>query len=267
MNKQRRKPIWILALVAILLLTGCASADQGGSIRVGVRESVPWFGYKNPLSGTYSGMEVELAKKLAHSMGYSQVELVGVTADTREQALRDGQVDFIVATYTITEERKQEFDVSDSYYTNYLRVMVQNSSLFESLEDLKGKTIGVSTGSTAALYLAQEMADRGIISPFDTASFNPDTFRGGITFRSIDTYPELNVALEEGSVDAVCTDGSILAGYLTEERHLLPEEFTRQDFGVCMPKGSPLTAKVQAQLEQWKADGQLDELLSKWDLK
>lgn len=254
------------ALLAVLVLAGCGSAEQGKTLRVGVRESVPWFGYKNPVSGTYSGMEVELTKMLSEVMGYGQVEYVSVTAETREQALKDGTVDLVAATFTITEERQKEFDFSTPYYDNYLRVMVQDSSLFESLSDLKGKTVGVSKGSTAALYLAQEMASQGIIPVFNEESFDSTTFAGGVTFKNIDTYPDLDAALEVGEIDAVCTDGSILAGYLSEDRHLLPEVFTKQAFGVCTVKGSALSEKINKHIEQWKADGTMEELLKKWDL-
>lgn len=268
MNMKKKKAIWIMSVIMVLLLSGCSMVQQSGKvIRVGVRESVPGFGYKNPVSETYSGMEVDLAQRLAKALGYDEVKYVGVTADTREQVLRDDQVDFVVATFTITEERQQEFDFSSPYYANNLQVMVQNSSMIRQLSDLKDKKIGVSSGSTTALYLAQEMAARGIIPEFDEAGFQSETFRGGVSFVNIDTYPLLNSALEEGSVDAICTDSSILRGYLNDERILLPDEFMEQHFGVCTTKGSALSGKIQAQIEQWSSDGQLDELLIKWDLK
>lgn len=249
-----------------VFLSGCGLTGQVKTVKVGVRDSVPGFGYKNPKSGTYSGMEVELASMLAQAMGYEQVEFVGVTADTREQVLRDGTVDFVVATCTITPERMEEFDFSNPYYTTYIRVMVENSSLFTNLSDLKGASIGVSSGSTAALYLAEELAREGIIPEFDASTFNPETFDGGITFKCLNTYPEIDEALERGDIDAACTDSSILAGYLNEERSLLPGEFARQDLGVCIPKNSPLRDKIKSQISQWNSNGQLDGLISKWDL-
>lgn len=264
MKKQKQKAV--LLLLAAVILSGCGAVGQSKTARVGVRDSVPGFGYKNPLSETYSGMEIDLAKMLAEAAGYGNVEFIGVTADTREQVLRDGSVDFVVATCTITEERLQEFDFSEPYYTNYVRVMVENSSLFQSLSDLKGKRIGVTSGSTSALYLAEEMASQGIIPAFDKDSFDPETFKGGISFQYLDTYPGLISALEQGEIDAACSDGSILAGYLNEERSLLPETFGRQELGVCTPKGSPLSEKIRAQIDSWRDDGQLDNLIAKWDL-
>lgn len=266
MKKLRQRNYLFLLLFAVILLSGCSGTEQVRTVRVGVRDSVPGFGYKNPRSGTFSGMEVELAQMLAQAAGYGNVEYVGVTADTREQVLRDGSVDFVVATYTITEERQQEFDFSAPYYTNYTRIMAQNSSLFQALSDLKGKCIGVTTGSIAALYLAEEMSNEGLIPNFDPSAFHPETFNGGITFKCFDTYPELDAALESGAIDAACSDGSILAGYLNEERCLLPEVFARQDIGVCMPKSSPLGETIKVQIDQWKKDGQLDNLIAKWDL-
>lgn len=266
MKKLVQKTVLFLFLLITVILSGCGSANQGKTARVGVRDSVPGFGYKNPISETYSGMEVELARMLALAIGYSDVEFVGVTADTREQVLQDGSVDFVIATYSITEERQQEFDFSEPYYTNYIRVMVENSSLFQTLADLEGKCVGVTSGSTSALYLAEEMTRLKLIPEFDTNTFNPETFKGGISFKCLDTYPDLVTALEQGEIDAACSDGSILAGYLNDERSLLPEAFSKQELGVCTPKNSPLSAKIRTQIDQWRSDGQLDSLIAKWDL-
>lgn len=266
MKKLKLNGILFLLLLLIAFLPGCGNAGQARTARVGVRDSVPGFGYKNPISGTYSGMEVELAKMLAEAMGYSEVEFTGVTAESREQVLTDNAVDFVVATFTITEERQQEFDFSAPYYTNYVRIMVENSSLFQSLSDLKGKCIGITAGSTSALYLAEEMVSLGLIPEFDTGSFDSSVFSGGVSFKQFETYPDLIAALEEGNIDAACSDGSILAGYMNEERSFLPETFSRQELGVCTPKGSPLSPKIQTQIDQWQTDGRLDSLMKKWDL-
>ena len=193
-------------------------------------------------------MEVELARNLATALGYQNMEPVGVTAQTREQALEEGTVDCVVATFTITEERKETYDFSSPYYTDHLRVMVENSSLFQNLEDLNGKCIGVTEGSTANEFLQGAMTEKG----------------GRVTFVGYPTYPELMQALEVGDVDAVCTDGSILKGYLNEERTLLPDTLAEQQFGIATKKGSPLTARIQATMDAWTADGTLEELNIRW---
>lgn len=266
---KRIRNLFVLVIVAVISMSfiACESTAKSGSIKVGVRESVPGFGYKNPKSGTYSGMEIELVNMLADALGYSEVEFVSVTAETREDGLKNGEVDFVVATVTITDERKEEFNFSAPYYNNQLRIMVQNSSNFTSLNNLKGMTIGVSKGSTASQRLATEMANKGIIPKFSSESFDVDSFQGGVKFKVMETYPELNIALEEGTIDAICSDRSILMGYLNDERNLLPEFFAEQGFGVFTVKDSKLSEKIYMQIEQWTNDGTIDQLHSKWDLK
>lgn len=249
MKKQRRRACILLLTTTVMLLSGCQIAvKNGGTLKVGVRDSVPGFGYFNPVSETYSGMEVELARNLANALGYQDAELVSVTAQTREQALEDGAVDCVVATFTITDERKQQFDFSLPYYTDHLKVMVENSSLIQKLDDLDGMCVGVSEGSTSAEYLEKEMASHG-----------------SVTFAEYPTYPELIDALETGAVDAVCTDSSILKGYQNDERSLLEDSLAEQQFGIATKKGAPLSAKIQAQMEVWRADGTLDELNARWN--
>lgn len=90
-----------------------AAASVGGDnsdkiLKVGVKDAVIGFGYKDPLSGEYSGLEIELAKKIADSLGYKDVEFTTVTAATRTELLDSGDLDCVLATFTITDERKEE---------------------------------------------------------------------------------------------------------------------------------------------------------------
>ena len=118
--KKRNKFLAALMSAALLLSTAACSSGGGNSgkpLKVGVKDAVIGFGYKDPLSGEYSGMEVELAKKIADSLGYDGVEFTIVTAATRTELLDSGDLDCVLATFTITEERKKSWDFSTSYYT------------------------------------------------------------------------------------------------------------------------------------------------------
>ncbi len=86
-----------------------AAAGEDNSdkiLKVGVKDAVIGFGYKDPLSGEYSGLEIELAKKIADSLGYKDVEFTTVTAATRTELLDSGDLDCVLATFTITDERR-----------------------------------------------------------------------------------------------------------------------------------------------------------------
>ena len=80
-----------------------------GVLRVGVKNAVIGFGYQDPISGEYSGMEIDIAKALAAQLGVD-VEFTTVTAATRTELLDSGDIDCVLATFTITDERKQSWD-------------------------------------------------------------------------------------------------------------------------------------------------------------
>ena len=104
--------------------SGDASADvqaikDRGVLRVGVKNAVPGFGLQDALTGEYTGMEIDLGAKIAEELGVD-VEYTTVTAATRGELLDSGDIDCVLATFTITEERKQTWDFTTPYYTDAL---------------------------------------------------------------------------------------------------------------------------------------------------
>ena len=85
-----------------------------GVLRVGVKDAVQGFGYKDPLTGEYSGMEISLAQDIAKDLGVD-VEFTTVTAATRTELLDSGDIDCVLATFTITDERKKSWDFTTPY--------------------------------------------------------------------------------------------------------------------------------------------------------
>lgn len=270
MKNNRIKGVTAAAFCACLLIgTGMgndAVKAADNVLKVGVREAIAGFGYKNEISGTYSGMEIDLARKLAEALKYDAAEFVSVTAQTRENALENGDVDCVIATFTVTDERAENFDFSEPYYEDSLRVMTEKSSLITEPSDLKDMTVGVAEGSTAALALAQELATLGVIDPVGDDGFDAASFQNGIKFEEFDNYPDMETALESGEVDAICADGSILSGYLTEERQLLDLRFSQQQYAVATLKDSELSSKIDEVIAGWSEDGTLNILREKWDL-
>ena len=107
-----------------------------GVLRVGVKNAVPGFGYQDPLTGEYSGMEIDLANLVADYLGV-ETEFTTVTAATRGELLDSGDIDCVLATFTITDERKQTWDFTTPYYTDAVTVLVEDSSGITSLADLQ----------------------------------------------------------------------------------------------------------------------------------
>ncbi len=234
-----------------------------GVLRVGVKNAVVGFGYQDPITQEYSGMEISLAEKIAENLGVD-VEFTTVTAATRSEVLDAGDIDCVLATFTITDERKQTWDFSTPYYTDYVTVLVQNDSGITSLEGLKDKKVGVSSGSTSARSLVQEMIDKGYISGegFDMETFDPAAWTEGISFQQYDDYPTISTALSAGEISAFCVDKSILAIYHTDDRSYIEEQFAPQEYGVATTKGSGLSGVVDELIKGWLEDGTIEALIS-----
>ena len=211
-----------------------------GVLRVGVKNAVPGFGYQDPLTGEYSGMEIDLANLVADYLGV-ETEFTTVTAATRGELLDSGDIDC---------------------------VLVEDSSGITSLADLVGKTVGVSSGSTSARELVRAMVEKGLVSGdnFDPDTFDPTTWTEGVSFHQYEDYPTISTALSAGEVDAFCVDRSILAIYKTEGRSYIQDEFAPQEYGIATTKGSGLSEVCEDLVTTWLSDGTIDGLISEYGL-
>jgi putative glutamine transport system substrate-binding protein len=279
---MKRTVLSLLLALALVLsvsaLTGCSSeepaepADNGseepaasdlpagvqeiadeGELRVGVKADVPNFGLQDAATGEFSGMEIDLAYELAERMGLSKDDVVfeAVTAKTRGPLLDNGQLDVVIATFTIKPERLEQWNFSDAYYQDEVGLLVKKDSGIEGLADLDGKVIGVAQGATTRDAVQAEADAAGIT----------------VEFLEFATYPEINAALESGRVDAFSVDKSILSGYVTDDSVILPDGFSPQDYGIASKLGTDdLTTFINEMLADMEASGEMDTLLEKWNL-
>ncbi len=240
-----------------------------GVLRVGVKNAVQGFGYQDPLTEEYTGMEIDIAAMIADYLGV-EVEYTTVTAATRGELLDSGDIDCVLATFTITEARRESWDFTTAYYTDYVTVLVQNSSGISSLADLEGKVVGVSSGSTSAKSVVEALIDAGLIDAdaagYDADTFDPATWTTYVSFKQYEDYPAISTALTAGEVDAFSVDKSILAIYLTSDRSYIEEEFAPQEYGVATAKGSDFSDLCEELISGWLADGTIDSLISSYGL-
>ena len=281
---------WVVGILtvcmSVMMLAGCGSDTETksasnsdnprdvqeiidrGTLKVGVKNVTKGFGYEDPATGEYSGLEISLAKKLAESLGV-EVEFTPVTAATRTALLDSGDIDCVIATFTITDERKNSWHFTTPYYTDHVGVLVENSSGIKNLADLKDKTVGVSSGSTSAKSLVEAMIKAGVISGdgYDAKTFDPATWTTGVKFKQYDDYPAISTALSAGDVDAFCVDKSILAIYNTDGRSYIEEEFAPQEYGIATKKGSGLSKVAEDFVQKSLKDGTIDTLITENNLK
>jgi putative glutamine transport system substrate-binding protein len=225
-----------------------------GVLKIGVKVDVPKFGYKDPKTNKIDGVEIDIARALAKKIvgDPNKIELQGITAKTRGPLLDTGELDYVIATFTITPERKKSYNFSDPYFVDGETFLVKKTSGIKSLKDLNGKKIGVAQSSTAKKAL-QEVADKAKVK---------------VTFLEFGTYPEVKTALDAGRVDAFSTDAAILVGYLDNATELLPDRFSPQEYGIASKKGNDGLAKTANELvAEMKKSGELKKLFDKWGIK
>lgn len=283
MDMNRRQFIQVFGLAALGLagagsLAGCGgnagsgSADASskleaiksrGKLKAGVKKDVIGYGYLNTATNEYEGLEIDLCYQIAAAVlgvSYDEakdkklVEFTDVTPKTRGPLIDNDQLDVIVATYTITDERKKSWDFSTPYRTDHVGILVKKAAGMKSMADLDGKIIGVSQGSTTKDMVLGMLKDEG----FDATP----------SFQEFPDYPSIKSALDAGNVDAFAMDRSTLKAYTTEDCELLqPEiEFGPQDYGVATKKGSDLSKTVDETVNELLENGWLDEEIKAWDL-
>ena len=252
----------LLVLVAILLFvvkqpiaqtdtpTELSNSDQvqaiieRGVLRVGVKQDVPNFGYKNPDSGEFEGLEIDIARKIADELGVD-IEFTPVTAQTRGPLLDNGQVDLVIATFTITEERKLLYNFTTPYYTDAVGFLVNKDSGIKTFTDLNGKTIGVAQGSITRTLIS-ELADKYGIA---------------VNFAELGSYPELSVSLRAHRTDAFSVDQSILSGYIGSKSELMDFSFSASDYGIVTKlSNKDLNNYLNSLVEKWTSDGTLQAI-------
>jgi glutamate transport system substrate-binding protein len=190
---------------------------------VGVKEDQPGLGFKDPVSNERGGFDVEIAQWIAASLGFDadKIEYKTIPSANREQELVNGNVDYYVGTYSITDKRKTQIDFAGPYLiTGQGLLVAADNEDINGPDDLAGKIVCSVTGSTPLQRIRDEY------NPGDTVEY--------------DTYTQCLEQLRAGSVDAVTTDQAILAGYVAQEPDafkIAGDTFSEERYGVGLPKG------------------------------
>ena len=229
-----------------------AAIKARGVLHVGVKADVPGFGYQE-LGGEFQGLEIDLAHKLAGVIlgDENAVQFTAVTAKTRGPLLDTGELDMVIATFTIKPDRIVQYEFSKPYFVDAIGLLVMKDSGITGFADLKGKTIGVAQAATTKDAL-QTAADAAGMT---------------VEFAEFPTYPDIKAALVSGRIACFSVDKAILMGYLDDTTVLLSDSFAAQPYGVAMKKGNVgLLALVDETIAAMRADGTLDELVAQNNL-
>jgi glutamate transport system substrate-binding protein len=202
--------------------TTMAELSDAGAITIGTKFDQPLFGLVGP-DGNPVGFDVEIGKIIASELGIDAegIEWVETVSANREPFIQEGQVDIVVATYTINDERKQVVDFAGPYYVAGQTIMVLESNTdINGPDDLAGKRVCSVEGSTPAERIRTDYPEAELLP---TAA-----------------YSDCLEPLRNGQVDAVTTDNVILSGFVDQnpgEFKLVGDPFSEEPYGIGLMKG------------------------------
>lgn len=225
---------------------GDASAADMPTYIVGTEAQFPPFEIVDS-SGNVVGFDVDLLNAIAEDQGF-KVEYLDQDFAGLIPALQTGNIDIIASGMTITEEREGEVDFSEPYITAGLAIAVTtDNEEIQSVDDLKGKTVAVQTGSTGFMK-AEELKKAGVIA-------------------EIKDFPHVNEAIEElkiGGADAMINDLPVTEAFIAAQPDVIKivgEPLNSESYGFAVRTGNTeLLQKLNAGLENVKASGKYDEL-------
>ncbi|MCR5536142.1 MAG: transporter substrate-binding domain-containing protein [Succinivibrio sp.] len=233
-----------------------------GVLRIGVKTSVVGFSFLDHVTLKYKGMENTLGKLIADKLG-TKVEFVPVTAANRIDMLNSEDIDLVIATFSVTPERKKLVDFSTPYYVDNVSILVNKDSPIHSLKDLDGNTISVCLGTTSPVSLINALIDENVIEAkdFNPKKFDPNSWDKHIHFKQFSDYPSAAAALSDKKVQAFCGDHSIISFYNNENMRFLDAKFSPQEYAIACKKDRGLIPYIDDLLINWMQDGTLAKLL------
>ena len=241
------------AAVAVVALGLTACGDSGGdgagsggggggaAFKVGIKFDQPGLGLKE--GADYTGLDVDVAKYVAKELGHAEgdIQFVQAPSAQRETLIETGQVNMVVATYSITDARKEKVSFAGPYFIAGQDLLVRSDeTAITGPETLAGKKLCSVKGSTSAQKVK-------------------DNYAADVALQEYGTYTECVEALRSGAVDAVTTDNVILAGYAAQypgELKVVGQGFSTENYGIGLKKGDTAgTAKINAAIAAMIADG------------
>lgn len=222
-----------------------AELAEAGEITVGVKYDQPGLGFKDASADIPTGFDVEIAKLLVADLcidpASDSVTWEETISDNREPFLEEGRVDLVLATYSITDERRQIVGQAGPYFITGQQVLVASDSDVESIEDLKGEEVCSVTGSTSL----------------------ENVEAAGAVGVPADTYSDCAEDVLNGTVPAMSTDGAILLGLAAQnpdDLKVVGPEFSEERIGVGYSIEEPEMCEwINGVLEASYDDGSWEE--------
>lgn len=259
---MKKFSLLLLLLSAMLIIAACGSdepaEETGGSgdgaaesktYKVGIDTTYPPFEFEE--NGEYTGIDIDLINAIAESQGF-EIEFNPMDFGGIIPALQAGQLDVAIAGMSITDERKNVVDFSDPYFDAGLSLVVaKDNNDITSLEDLKGKTVAVKSGTTGSKF----------------AMDNESKY--GYTVAQFEDSPSMFQEVSNGNADVLLEDYPVIAYAIAEsglDLKTVGDRLTGDQYGIAVLKGenADLLEKINTGLQELRDSGEYDEILNKY---
>ena len=197
-------------------------------------------------SGEFEGIDIETAQAIADKLGL-ELQIDDMDFDAALLAVQQGKADMVMAGVTVTDERQNVMDFTDSYATGIQSIIVKEDSDIASVDDLAGKKIGTQRGTTGYLYCSDDFGDENVVA-----------YDNGLTAVQM---------LNNGQVDCVVIDNAPAKEFIAANPglKLLDTAYVEESYAIGVGKGNTeLKDAINTALEELKADGTLQELSEKY---
>jgi polar amino acid transport system substrate-binding protein len=251
---QMSKMLAALAMFSIAAFAaGCGSSDDstsggGGSARekLTVGSDIPYPPFEQGKSPNYTGYDVELLEAVAENTG-REAEFQDTSFDTIFLDLARGKFDAVASAATITDEREKTVDFTDPYYLSEQAILVKEGDEIDSVEKLKGATVGVQQGTTGQEFL-DENGEAGEVRPFPQGPDAVNALKAGTVAAVV-----IDIPVAENAVEA--SDG-------LEISTAIP---TEEEYGFVVAQGEEkLLEELNEGLQEAKDDGTFAKIYKKW---
>ncbi|HSO65279.1 MAG TPA: glutamate ABC transporter substrate-binding protein [Ornithinibacter sp.] len=229
--------------------SGADSGDSAASgLKVGIKFDQPGLGLKQ--GSEFTGMDVDVATFIAKELGVEagDIEFIQAPSAQRETLIETGQVDMVVATYSITDARKEKIAFAGPYFIAGQDLLVRaDDTSITGPDTLDGKKLCSVTGSTSAQKVKETVP--------------------GVNLQEFATYSECVTALASGAIDALTTDDTILAGYAAQEQYkgklkVVGQPFSEERYGIGLKKGDTAQCqKVTDAINKMVTDGEWQKIV------
>ncbi|MBQ6346155.1 MAG: transporter substrate-binding domain-containing protein [Clostridia bacterium] len=252
MEVHTMKKLIALVIVAMFALTAFAALAENGTLTMCTNAQFPPYEFYGDDGETIVGIDADIARAICEKIGYT-LEIKDIDFDACIPGVKEHKFDFAAAGMTVTEERKEMVQFTDTYATGIQVVIVPEDSAFTSIDDIVAANgsakIGVQAGTTGALYCTWDYEDEGKGEVHAYKS-------GGAAV----------AALQAGKEDCVVIDNEPAKNFVAQNEGLkiLETAYTTEDYAMAFAKDSEVYEAFNAALAELIADGTVQGIIDQY---